>query len=301
MFVLGTGSKVFYCNVLSSILLYMKTINTLLLLAFINTAMAQQKKIFFDHVYFSAMAGTEVYQIDRSEWKNMYADRTTIPYLLDTMQLAFIPKDGFFFVSPDGTAAIAAGKSLFKNNAGRFLHKRELEWKTGFHFKTIYYSPNQDGFTNDPRYPSDTTKVTIIDRVRLEQRKKIIDWQNSIYFKTRYLFRDKMRFIIGNGISIGTTVKNTIEESYSNTIYTWNTTAHRFDEKQSPITNKSYKAKTDYYLSYILYLGTEYKLSKNVSLITDGYYSIAHFKYSAASKKTEGYWLGLTFCYSLNQ
>ncbi|MGF2414861.1 MAG: hypothetical protein ACQUYJ_21160, partial [Ferruginibacter sp.] len=106
------------------------------------------------------------------------------------------------------------------------MHKRELEWKTGFHFKTIYYSPNQDGFTNDPRYPSDTTKVTIIDRVRLEQRKKIIDWQNSIYFKTRYLFRDKMRFIIGNGISIGTTVKNTIEESYSNTIYTWNTTAH---------------------------------------------------------------------------
>jgi hypothetical protein len=279
----------------------MKRINTLLLLAFINTATAQQKKIFFDHVYFSAMGGTEVYQVDRSEWKNMYADRPTIPYFLDTMQLSFIRKDGFFFVSPDGTAAIAAGKTLFKNNTGRFLHKRELEWKTSFHFKTIYYSPNQDGFTNDPRYPYDTTKVTSIDRVRLEQRKKIIDWQNSILFKTRYLFNNKMRFIIGNGIGIGTTVSNTIKDSYGNITYTWNTTAHQFDEKQSPLASNSYKAKPDLYLSYIFYLGTEYKLSKNVSLITDGYYSIAHFKYSASSKKTEGYWLGLTFCYSLNQ
>jgi len=278
----------------------MKTFNTLLLLFLVNAAVAQKKKNFFDHIYFSSMAGEEIYQIDQSEWKNMYVNRQTIPYLLDTMQYDFFPKDGFFLTNINSAVAAMAGKSLFKNNTGNFLRKREIEWRTGIHFKSINHSSYREGFVSSQNYPSDTTKINTRTFVGLNQQKKVIEWQNTFHFKTRYLLNNRLRFIIGTGLGINRTISNHINESYSSTTYTWNSAAHRFDEKYSPRTKNTFKAKPELHASYIFYLGTEFKISKSISFLTDGYYSIAHFKYSVTSKKTEGYWLGLTFCYSLN-
>jgi len=223
----------------------MKTLNSLLFLFLINSAFSQSKKFFFDNIYFSAMAGEEIYQIDRLRWKNMYAVRNYIPYLLDTMQLDFTPKSGAFFINFSSALAVMAAKSLSGNSKSKFLSKREIEWRTGLHFKSINYNLDRQGFVSSLNYPLDTTKIHLNNFVRLTQKKLISEWQNTLHFKTRYLLKNKIRFNVGTGLGINTTITNKIEENYSVTTYTWNATAHRFNENHSPLTKNTFKAKSE--------------------------------------------------------
>src|SRR5204863_3767741 len=109
---------------------------------------AQTKRYFFDRFYFSAMTGNTAYKTDLNEWKNMYQDRTAIPYFLDTMKEAFIAKDGIFIdFNGKGAASLSAGKKL-TGMGKKFWRKRELEWRTGIHFKTTRNLPSREGYTD---------------------------------------------------------------------------------------------------------------------------------------------------------
>ena len=98
----------------------------LLLLLIVVNATAQRKKTFFNTLYLSAMAGEEVNDVDRTQWKNMYANRPQIPYQLDTMTLDYlaVPKDGFFFPPINGAAgSVSLGKNLIDTKKGWWNRK----------------------------------------------------------------------------------------------------------------------------------------------------------------------------------
>lgn len=279
----------------------MKTTATILLLLCFVTTRSQQKKFFFDDVYVSGMAGNQVYQTDMKEWKNMYAGRTAIPYLLDTMKSAFIPKDGpFLRINARGAMSVILARSLVNRSRG-WMRNKKLEWRTGLYYKTTMYNPGSSGFVTTHDYPADTTKTHTVDHVLLQQSKQQMEWQNLINFKTGPFLYDLLRFNIGSGIGVSRTVKNSIHENYYQTIYTWSTAQHRFLEQSTAPAENDFKAKPETSLSYIFYLGTELKLSSQMSMLGDFHYTIAHYKYSSLSPKIESYWLGLTFRYGLNQ
>jgi hypothetical protein len=248
------------------------------------------------------MAGDEENVIDRSQWKNMYANRPQIPYQLDTMTLDYlaVPKDGFFFPPINGAAgSVSLGKNLIDTKTGWWSRKL-LEWRSSVHFKSTYINAKRYGGYTNILYPMDTTKTTIQDNVNLMQDKRTLEWQNMINFKTGPFFKTKYRFNIGTGIGISHTLKNTIKERYYQTAYTWNSGLHYFTNQSTAISENSFKAKSQTRIFYLLYVGTELKLSSQISFIGDFHYTLSHNKYSSVNPKTESYWFGLTFSYSFN-
>jgi hypothetical protein len=280
----------------------MRTVITILLLISLLHADAQVKKPFFNTIYFSAMAGDEVNDVDRTQWKNMYANRQQFPYQLDTMTLDYlsVPKCGIFLPSLGGAAgSLALGKSLIDTKTGWWKRKL-LEWRSSIHFKSTYTNAIRYGGYTNILYPMDTTKPTIQNNVSLAQDKRTLEWQNMINFKTGPIFKTKFRFNIGSGLGISRTLKNTIKERYNQTVYTWNSSIHYFMNQPGPYTETSFKAKPETRLFYLFYMGTELKLSSHASLLGDFHYTLAHNKNSSINSKAEGYWLGLTFSYSFN-
>ena len=283
-------------------IMHMRTGITLILLLITVTVSAQHKKPFFNTLYFTAMAGEEVNVIDRTQWKNMYANRPKFPYQLDTMTFDYqsVPKCGIFLPSFSGAGgSISLGKTLIDTKTGWWSRKL-LEWRSSIHFKSSYYNAIRYGGYTNILYPMDTTKTTIQDNVSLSQNKRTLEWQNMINFKTGPIFNSKFRFNIGTGIGISHTVKNTISERYNQTAYTWNSGLHYFNNQSTAFSENSFKAKPQTRIFYLLYMGTEIKLSSQISFIGDFHYTLSHNKYSSVNPKTESYWLGLTFSYSFN-
>lgn len=280
----------------------MRTGITLLLLVTAFTVTAQHKKTFFNTVYFSVMAGDETYEVDRKQWKNMYANRPLIPYQLDTMTFDYMsaPKDGFLFPLLNGSASsVSIGKSLIDKQTG-WWHRRTLEWRSTIHFKSTFYNPIRYGGYASLLYPMDTTKPNMQTNVSLSQTKKILEWQNLINFKTKPILKNKYRFSIGSGIGISRTLKNIIKEKLNQTTYIWNPALRYFMSQSSSYNETDFKAKSETHLLYIFYMGSEIKLSSQISFIGDFHYTLAHNKYSSGNPKTESYWFGLTFSYSFN-
>jgi hypothetical protein len=262
------------------------------------TKLQAQKKYFFDRIYFSGLVGNSVYQVDRSEWKNLYANRESIPYLLDTMQAGFIAKDGFSLrIDIKGAAGISVGKQLI-NTTKKWWHNRELEWRTSLFYKATRYSPSNPGYLDNYGYMADTTRVGMKRFVNLEQEKQIIEWQNLINYKTGHIIFKKMRFVIGNGFGISSTVQNSIHEKYKQTSYTWNSGQRRFDEQILANTDKKFKAKPETLFSYIFYLATEFRFSPQVLFFSDFHYTIAKNPLIHFEPKIESYWVGMGFSYS---
>jgi hypothetical protein len=277
----------------------MKYVFTPVLFFCVLQVTAQHKKFFFGNIYFSGMAGNQVYETALPQWKNLYADRKNFPYLLDTMKTSFIPKDGpLLRINAKGALSLAAGKSLLPNAHG-WMHNKMLEWRMGLFFKSTIHEP-YTGYVTTTDYPVDTTKTHTVTNVFLQQKKQLLELQQLINFKTGPFLFDKLRMNIGSGIGISRTVKNTIHEKYNQTIFTWSSSQHSFIQQNTPVAENDYKAKPETLFSYIFYLGTELKMSKQMSFLSDFHYSIAHYKYNNLSPKTESYWLGLTFCYGLN-
>jgi len=275
----------------------------ILLILFISCsacAGAQTKKSFFDRFYFSAWFGNLDYNTDQTKWKNIYADRSSIPYLLDTMKQAFQSREWFIIsINAKGAASLSVSKRL-TNDEKKFWRKRELEWRTGINFKTARHIPSRDGYMDYFNYQADTTKIHYKNFVRLKQNQQIIEWQNLLNFKTGgFPFRGT-RFVIGNGLGISRTITNTIHESLSVTSYTWDTARHYLVQKQFANTENEFKAKPETSFSYILYLATEYKLGPQVTIAFDFNYTLSHYRYSAKHLRKEGYWLGITFGYSFD-
>lgn len=279
----------------------MKTLILPLFVFCFSVATAQKKKLFFDDIYFSGMAGNEVFHPELSQWKNMYADRTSIPYFLDTMKADIGQSLMFNFnINAKGAFAIMASKQLI-NNAKGWLANKKIEWRTGLYYKQSVSSPSQQRSLSDFNYPADTSGQYVSNRVKLKQEKQILEWQNLINFKTGSFLNKKVRFNIGSGIGISSTIKNTIHETYWQAVYTWNSSSHNFLVQTTPVADNNFKAKTETNFSYVLYLGTELNLSKKLGLLSDFHYTISNYKYSTVSPKIESYWFGLTLCYHLNQ
>lgn len=245
-------------------------------------------------------AGDIISEVDKTEWENVFANNRTIPYRLDTMVENFPPKCGIFLPRIGGGFSLMLGKELIRNKTG-FWKKRNLEWKTGFFFKTETYCPSQTGYNSDYSYPRDTTAVYKKDYVWLSQKKNLLEWQNMLIFKTKPVLNNRIRFNIGVGFGLSGMLKNIISERYSQTEYKWDTTFHRFSQKNNIALDNNYKGKTETQLSFNLYGGTEFLFSKRISMLSDFQYSSAHNKYSSEYPKTENYWFGLTLCYHLNQ
>jgi hypothetical protein len=279
----------------------MKTVCTLLLFFWLLPVTAQRKKFFFDDIYFSGMTGNQTYLPGLSEWKNMYKDRKTFPYLLDTMKSAYYAKCGLFInLNTKGAFAIMAAKQLVHAKSGWWANKA-LEWRTGLYYKQSGYNPRNSSFLYDFYYPADTTKQYVRNNVRLNQQKQILEWQHLVNFKTGSFIHNKVRFNLGSGIAISKTIKNTITENYNQTVFTWNSGAHYFNQQETAVANTVYKAKAETNFSYVFYCGTELCLSKQMSLLSDFHYTAARYKYAPYQPLIESYWLGLTFRYGLNQ
>lgn len=277
-----------------------RTLFFFLMLLNLTGAAAQKKKFFFDDIYFSVMAGNESFEPALSEWKKMYTDRITIPYFLDTMKVDFMPKCGIFInFNIKGGGALMASKRLINKTQGWFANK-DLEWRTGLYYKQSNNSPSRPGLLSDFTYPYDTTRQHVGNYVKLNQEKQILEWQNIINFKTGSFLGERLRFNIGSGLGISRTVKNTIHETYWQTVYSWDSNSHNFIQQSAPAENNSFKAKAETNFSYVLYLGTELNLSKHIGLLSDFHYTIAHYKYSHHSPKIESFWVGLTCCYHIN-
>jgi len=279
----------------------MKTGLTALFIFFMLGAAAQHKQFFFDNIYFTALVGNQEYKVDNAAWKNMYASRPTIPYLLDTMKYDYIsaPKDGpvlHFNIHPG--VSLMAGKSLINKTSG-FWRNKQLEWRTGFLYKNARYNPWSNTYVSFLNFPTDSTKTYTNDRVTLTQEKQLIEWQNMLHFKTGP-FLKTLRFVIGSGMAINTTLTNNITEQYNQVIYTWSSSYHSFQQQYTPRVSSSFKAKPETRIAYVFYLGTEYKLSKRMGLIGDFHYTLSHNKYAAASPKTDSYWVGVCLSYALN-
>jgi hypothetical protein len=248
------------------------------------------------------MAGDEVNEIDRTQWKNMYANRPQIPYQLDTMTFDYlsVPKDGFFLPPVNGAAvSVSLGRTLIDKKTG-WWKRKILEWRTAIHYKGTFTDAIRYGGYTNLLFPMDTTKPNIQDNVSLSQEKKTLEWQNMVNFKTGPIFKTKYRFNIGTGIGISRSLKNTIKESYNQTTYTWNSNLHYFINQSTAFTKNSFEAKPQTHIFYLLYIGTELKLSSQISFTGDFHYTLSHNKYSSVNPKTESYWFGLTFSYSFN-
>ncbi|MFN8250863.1 MAG: hypothetical protein U0V75_03190 [Ferruginibacter sp.] len=278
----------------------MKYVFALILLTGWLNIEAQQKKYFFDNLYFSGMAGNQVYDVTPEQWKNLFANRSNFPYPPDSLKSDFIPKDGpLWRLNVKSGLSLAAGKSLLKGNKG-WMRNKVLEWRTALHYKTAAHEP-ASSLATSTNYPTDTTKVHTITNVRLEQKKQILEWEQLVNFKTAPFLLNKLRMNIGSGFSISRTVASSIHEKYYQTTYTWNSSLRYFVTQSTPFTEADFKAKPETLLSYVFYLGTELKLASHMSLLSDFRYSIAHYKNNELSPKIESYWLGLTFRYGLNQ
>lgn len=195
-----------------------KAVFTIFLLLWFSSITAQNKKFFFDDIYFSGMTGNETYLPNLSEWKNMYKDRKTFPYLLDTMKSEYYAKCGLFInLNIKGAVAIIAAKQLVHASSGWWANK-VLEWRTGLYYKQSRYNSGNSGFFSDFYYPTDTTKQHVSNNVQLKQQKEILEWQHLINFKTGSFINNKLRFNIGSGVAISQTIKNTITENYNQTV-----------------------------------------------------------------------------------
>ena len=249
-------------------LFYMRYVFTLVFVMCLLKVTAQHKKYFFDNVYFSGMVGNQVYEPALTEWKNLYANRTSFPYLLDTMKSSFIPKDGpIIRINAKGALSLVLGKSLLPNKQG-WMRNKMLEWRMGLHYKAAFYKPYSP-FVTSNYYPVDTTKTHTITNVYLEQHKQLLEWQHLVNFKTGPFLYAKLRFNIGSGIGISRTLKNTIHERYNQTIFTWSSTQHYFLQQATPYSETDYKAKPETLFSYLFYLGTELNITKQMSFLAD--------------------------------
>jgi hypothetical protein len=275
---------------------FMKPIFTTLFVLCFLLVKSQDKKPFFNNIYVSGMGGFEYYQVDQGRWKDLYKDRASIPYLLDTMYTS-VAKDGVLIPKIYGAFAISAGKLLIPEN--RWAKQRNLEWRTAFFYKAINYYPSRYGFSTLDFYPSDTLQPVNEKLVYLQQNKRLIDWQNTLVYKSRNVGKSKIRLNIGMGFGISTTLSNRILETYENVTRTWNTARRTYDVQKTTLNDGSFKAKPETHLSLLVYLGTEFRISDKYSLLLDGHYSTAHYPYSKYNKKTEGYWTGVSFCYKL--
>lgn len=266
------------------------------LLAFIGclSASAQNRKPFFNAYYISAWFGGQQDHVDQNKWKDLYKDRSSIPYLLDTMKVGQPRKDGILIPKIDITAGIGAGKLLLKD--GRWAKHRNLEWRTSLLYRHLVYQPSIVGFDNRSYQHTDTTRPYNDIYVNLKQVKDVIDWQNVLVYKSRYFHRDNIRLNIGLGLSLNTTISNNITESYQKTNYAWNSNLHGFQQQSIIATGDKFKAKRESHAAFVVYLGTEFKLSNRASLLADGQYTVAHNNFSATDKKVENYWVGVTLC-----
>lgn len=278
----------------------MKFFFTLFLLTIWFNAAAQQKKYFFDDIYFSGMAGNQVYETAPSQWKNVFAGRTSFPYKPDSLQTDFIAKDGpLWRLNIKSGLSLAAGKSLLGGRHG-WMRNKVLEWRTAINYKTAFHKPGVS-LSTSAGYPTDTTKVHTVYNVQLQQKKQLLEWEHLINFKTGPILFNKLRMNIGSGFSISRTFNNSIHEKYNQTTYTWSSNLRYFVPQSTPYTEADYKAKPETLLSYVFYLGTELKMTSQMSFLSDFHYSIAQYRYNDLAPKIESYWLGLTFRYGLNQ
>ncbi len=266
------------------------------LLAFISTlsVSAQNRKPFFNAYYISSWFGGQNDHVDQSKWKDLYKDRTSIPYLLDTMTLGQPRKDGILIPKIDIAAGFGVGKLLLKD--GRWAKHRNLEWRSTLLYRHLAYQPSVVGYDNYNYSPKDTTRPFDEIYVNLKQVKDVIDWQNMLVYKSRYFHRDKIRLNIGLGLGLNTTISNNISESYQKASYAWSSSLHYFQQQSFITKGDKFKAKRESHAAFAVYLGTEFKLSDKASLLADGQYTVAHNNVSRVEKKGENYWVGLTLC-----